>query len=361
MNLDGGRAAKVFVNEILDFDGATHDLLANAGVELTFGRAMWDDPGRAMTEAELIEACRDADAVMGSSRDRYTRGLYEACPRLRIVSKYGIGTERIDVAAATDLGVLVGNTPVRENYTEVSEHTVALMLAAVRRLRQVEAHMRSGGWRGPDSTVGSLDGKTIGLIGLGRIAREVVRRLSGWDVEVIATDPYVAAEEASRLGVQLVGLNELLARADVISPHVVITDETHRILGRNAFERMKPGAVVVNTSRGQAIDEDALLWALDQGIVAGAALDVFDPEPPALPGALLAHPDVLVTPHVAGFTHRTIGAIVRAATTNLLAALRGEVPPHLKNPEAVAAWQTRFPQPVLPAEGQVTVTGGRSV
>jgi D-3-phosphoglycerate dehydrogenase len=341
-----GRAPRVFINEILDFDGTTHRELERAGVCVTYGREMWNDPARVMSEAQLIEACRDADAVMGSSRDRFTRGLFEACPRLRIVSKYGIGTERIDVAAATDLGLLVGNTPVRENYTEVSEHTVALMLASTRRLRQVEAHMRAGAWRGPDSKVGSLDGKVIGLIGCGRIAREVVRRLSGWDVEILTADPYIE-DGLIPAGVELVTLDRLLERADVISPHVVITQETHQVLNRAAFERMKPGVVIVNTSRGQAIEESALLWALGAGIVAGAALDVFDPEPPALDGGLLRHPDVIVTPHVAGFTARTVGAIVRAATDNLLAALRGEAPPNIKNPEALEAWSGRFPEPVL--------------
>jgi D-3-phosphoglycerate dehydrogenase len=341
-----GRAPKVFINEILDFDGTTHRELERAGVTVTYGREMWNEPERVMSEAELIEACVDADAVMGSSRDCFTRGLFEACPRLRIVSKYGIGTERIDVAAASDLGLLVGNTPVRENYTEVSEHTVALMLASVRRLRQVEAHMRAGAWRGPDSKVGSLDGKVIGLIGFGRIAREVVRRLAGWDVQIVTHDPYV--EKATiPPGVELVELDELLVRADVISPHVVITDETRQVLNRAAFERMKPGVLVVNTSRGQAIEERALLWALDAGIVAGAALDVFDPEPPDLDGGLLRHPDVIVTPHVAGFTARTVGAIVQAATENLLAALRGEVPSNIKNPEAIEAWSRRFPERVL--------------
>jgi D-3-phosphoglycerate dehydrogenase len=340
-------APKVYINEILDFEGTTHRELEAVGVKVSYGRAMWDEPSRAMTEAELIMACQEADAVMGSSRDHFTRGLFEACPRLRIISKYGIGTERIDVNAATELGLLVANTPVRENYTEVSEHTVALMLAAVRRLRQVEAHMRGGGWRGPESAVGSLDGKVIGLIGFGRIARQVVRRLSGWDVEILATDPYVDVAIAAELDVELVALEELLERADVISPHVVINDETYKILDRAAFERMKPAAMIVNTSRGQAIDESALLWALEAGIVAGAALDVFDPEPPLLDGRLLRHPDVLVTPHVAGFTARTVTAIVRAATDNLLAALRGELPPNLKNPEAAVAWGARFPDPVL--------------
>jgi D-3-phosphoglycerate dehydrogenase len=340
-------APRVYINEILDFDGGTHRELEALGIEVACGREMWDEPERVMSEAELIERCRDVDAVMGSSRDRFTRGLLEACPRLRIVSKYGIGTERIDVAAATELGVLVGNTPVPENYTEVSEHTVAMMLAAVRRLRQTEAHMRAGGWRGPETRVGSLDGKVIGLIGFGRIARQVVRRLAGWEVEVLACDPFVEAADIAAAGATKVELEELLERADVVSPHVVIDARSHQILGREAFARMKPGAVVVNTSRGQAIDEDALLWALGEGIVAGAALDVFDPEPPDLEGRLLAHPDVIVTPHVAGFTVRTTTAIVVAAAANLLAALRGEVPPALKNPEAVDAWRARFPEPVL--------------
>lgn len=343
-------APKVYVNEILDFDGDTHRELEALGIELSYGREMWDEPDRVMGEEELIEHCRDADAVMGSSRDRFTRGFYEACPKLRIVSKYGIGTERIDVAAATELGVLVGNTPVPENYTEVSEHTVTMMLAALRRLRQTEVHMRAGGWRGPETRVGSLDGRVVGLIGFGRIARQVVRRLAGWEVEVLTFDPFVEAEEAAAAGATKVELEELLERADVVSPHVVINEQTHQILGRDAFKRLKPGAIVVNTSRGQAIDEEALLRALGEGIVAGAALDVFDPEPPDLEGPLLSHPDVIVTPHVAGFTLRTTTAIVRAAAANLVAALRSELPPDLKNPEAAERWRARFPEPVLAPE-----------
>lgn len=333
---------RVYINEVLDFTGESHRLLADAGVEVIYGRSMWQDPDRPMTEQELIESCREVDAVMGASRDRYTRRFMESCPRLRIISKYGIGTEKIDTEAATELGILVGHTPVPQNYESVAEHAISLMLALLRRHKQLERFLKQGGWRGPETIVEDLAGKTVGLIGLGRIGNEVARRLRNWDVRLMAYDPYCDPSVASQYEVELVRLDDLLQAADIVTVHVVVTPETRRMLNERSLGMMKRTAYLVNTSRGEVIDEAALYRALVQGRLAGAALDVFDPEPPARSSPLLELDNVVVSPHVAGFSLRSLQAISIAASENVLAALRNEVPRFIKNPEAIPRWRERL-------------------
>lgn len=322
-------APYVFINEPLDMTGTTHRMLEAEGLRLGYGRPMWQDAQREMSDAELIEACADADAVMGSSRERYTRAFMEGCPRLALISKYGIGTERIDVDAATELGIIVTHTPVAENYRSVAEHAIALALSVLRRLGPLQRHVERGGWRGPDTIVEGLDGKTVGLIGYGRIGREVANRLAGWGVELIAHDPYLEPADAS---VELVELDALLERSDVVSLHTVVSPETRGMLGTAEFERMKPTAVVVNTSRGALIHEAALIEALNDGAIAGAGLDVLEPEPPGRDNPLLEMDNVVLSPHTAGFTASTIAAIVECGAANLLAGLRGQRPQFVKNP-----------------------------
>lgn len=329
---------RVFINEVVDFTGETHALLQDT-CEVTFGRAMWDTPGRSMSEDELIAACADVDAVMGSSRDRYTRRLLESCPRLQIVSKYGTGVDRIDVVAATELGILVGHTPIVEGSESVAEHAVALTLALLRRIPSTQQHLLEGGWRGPDTGIETLRGKTVGLIGFGRIGRAVSRLFSALGTKVISYDPYVDTSEAAQLGVDFLPMDELLAASHVVSVHVIATDGTYKLLDEHAFARMPTGGYVVNTSRGTVIDQRALYEALDSKHLAGAALDVFDPEPPDRSNPLLHLPNVIVTPHVAGFAG--VIQIARAATNNTLAALSGDLPPYLRNPGAVQRWRER--------------------
>lgn len=324
--------ARVFISEQLDISGETHSLLEAHGIEVRLGRAMWDRPHDAMTDDELIEACQGVDVVMGASRDRFTRRLMEECPGLVLISKYGIGTERIEVDAATELGVLVSNTPVPENYNAVAEHTIALTLALLRRLKSLESHVHRGGWRGPDTIVDSLEGLTVGLLGLGRIAGSVARRLAGWGARLIAYDPYVEQLLAAQLGVELVSFVTLLEHADVLTLHTVVTSETRGVIDAEALARMKPTAFLVNTSRGELVDELALAAALREGRLGGAGLDVTNPEPPALDNELLAFDNVIVSPHTAGWTARTIAAIARAGAENILAVAEGRPPVFLKNP-----------------------------
>lgn len=341
--MNGARRPVVVINEVLDVTGESHALLEQY-CDVRYGRSTWDDPHRSMSTDELVEACSDADAVVGASRDRFTRSLVERCPRLQIVSKYGIGTERIDVAAATEHGVLVGYTPVAENYESVAEYTVALALALTRRLRQTEEHLRQGGWRGPDVVTSQLYGKTVGLVGYGRVARAVAARLDGFGVRLVAHDPHV---EQSTVEVPLLPLPELLETADIVSVHAVSTPETEGLLGSGELRRMKQEAYLINTSRGTVVDHEALLDVLRDGRLAGVALDVFHPEPPDVAGELFACRRVLATPHVAGYARETLAAICLAAAKNVLAALSGGLPPMLRNPEATDNWRRARRRPVL--------------
>ncbi len=336
------RLGRLVIVEPLDLTGATHERLERAGCEVVLGRAMWDEPDRSYTPAELVDLCRGANAVMGASRERYGREFFEGMPDLVVLSKYGIGTERIDVAAATELGILVTHTPVDENVKAVAEHTVALMLALLRRLRAMEDILRDGGWRGPATIVDDLRGKVVGIVGFGRIGQQVRRLLDAWGVEFVATDPYADLNIARAVDVPLVSLHDLLERADVVTVHLTATAETRGMIGRQQLAWMKPTAYLVNTSRGDVIDEEALSEALANGRLAAAALDVFEKEPPNLTRPLFSLPNVVATPHVAGFSREVIAAIAQAGCDNVLAALRGERPRHVRNPEVLAQWRGRL-------------------
>lgn len=338
-----GRLAgqRVVIAEIMDTQGRSHDRLEESGLDLVYGRDVSELADHPMTEDELVRLCNGAKGIIVGSGIRVTDSLLEALPDLHVVSKYGIGTEKIDVEAATRRGVLITNTPVAGNLHSVAEHTIMLMLAALRRLPEMEQHLRRGGWRGPDTVVAALRGKTVGLLGMGRIGRQVAARLSGWETEILGYDPYVNQQEVADLEAEMVELDELLRRSDVISCHMTVTESSMKILNAQTLALTKPTTVIVNTGRGELIDEDALLDALEAGTIGAAALDVFDPEPPSPHNPLLAHPAVIATPHLAGYSQQSLDEIVALATDNLLAALRGEEPPSMKNPEALDAWRAR--------------------
>jgi len=326
---------RVFVSEPMDLSGKTYEGLEAKGIEVRLGRPIYDRPQEAMSEEDLIEACRDVQAVMGASRDRFTRGLFEACPDLVMVSKYGIGTERIDVEDATELGVIVSNTPVPENYHSVAEHTITMALTLQRRLKELEPHVRAGKWRGPDTILTSMEGQTVGLVGLGRIGQGVATRLSHWGVRLVAYDPYLDAAVAAELGVELVDLDRLLREADLIALTTVVTEETRGMIDAAALAKVKKTAILVNTSRGALVDEAALIATLEEGRLAAAGLDVTEPEPPALDNPLRSMPNVIISPHTAGWTAQTIAAIARCAADNILAVAAGSAPLFAKNPDVL--------------------------
>jgi D-3-phosphoglycerate dehydrogenase len=284
----------------------------------------------------------DVHAIIATPREEYGPEVFEAARQLRIIASAVIGTEQIDVDAATEHGIVVAHGAVPENYLGVSEAVVLLALALVRRLKEKERDLRSGQWRSSDPGY-MLWHRTIGLVGLGRVGVGVAERLQGWGVRMIAHDPYVAPNLAARLGVELMDLDTLLREADVVSLHVSLTAETHHLIGERELKLMKPTAYLLNTSRGEAVDEEALARALQAGQIAGAAIDVWHREPPLPDHPLLGFDDnVILTPHNLAHSHECYDALAHAAVENTLRGLRGEEPLYVKNPAVLPHWRERL-------------------
>lgn len=274
-------------------------------------------------------------ALIASSLVSYDGALMDTLPNLRMIARTGIGYDNVNLADATARGIVVTNTP--DGPTEsTAEHTVAMLLALAKRLKQGDANMAAGKW-GP--RVGTIIGvevkdKTLGLVGLGRIGRRVANicRL-GLEMRVIAYDPFVSAEQGAALGVEMSDLDSVVRRADFLSVHVPATPETYHLINQERIATMKDGAFVLNMARGPLVDEAALLAAVDSGKLMGAGLDVFDPEPPALASRLRNHPLILVTPHTAGLTIEGRERVEIMAVERVLTFFRGETPPDVVNRE----------------------------
>jgi glyoxylate reductase len=282
----------------------------------------------------LLEGCDGAitlltDQIDGSVLDRH--------PSLRVISNFAVGYDNIDVPAATERGVLVCNTPeVLTNAT--ADHTWALLLAAARRIPESIAYVRDGKWKtwGPLLLLGrEVSGATIGIVGLGRIGKEVAKRARGFDMRVLAFDPFEDAAFAREYGVSYVPLEQLLAESDFVTLHVALTPDTQHLIGAAELDRMKPTAILVNASRGPVVDTDALIDALRNGSILGAALDVTDPEPLPADHPLVNMTNCIVVPHTASATVQTRDRMAELAAQNLLAGLRGERPPAAVNADDV--------------------------
>lgn len=329
-----------------DESGDSHRRLAGAGCEVVVGDAGIDTD-------ELLELAGDADALMGASF-RCTvmdRAFLAALPRLRIVSKYTIGVDDIDVDAATGLGILVGFCPTEANWGGVAEGALAFMLALLKKVRERDRHVKAGGWRDPGLRgvyLGAREdgyaGITVGIVGLGRIGSRVADLLAPWRVRVLACDPYVDAARFRRCRAAPVDLDTLLAESDVVTLHCSLTAETRLLIAARELARMKPSAVLINTARGPLIDVDALCDALAADRLAAAALDVLPEEPPPGGARVLGLGDrVLLCPHMAAANDGgTLHAAIPWATDATLRALRGELPVHVYNREAADAWLARF-------------------
>jgi D-3-phosphoglycerate dehydrogenase len=317
------------------------DPLRDAGHDVIIGRPL-DEPGRKVyTEAELIEAARGVDVMLASHLETISRGVIEAAPGLRLVIVPFIGTDKIDLGTASKLGVLVANSPTPENFIAVAEATIGLILMLLKRIKHNEARLRRGEWAQRQDRGEFLFGKTVGLVGLGRVGSHVARRLVNWDVRLLAADPYVSADHAKALGVPLVDLATLLAESDVVSLHAPLTDETRGLIGEKELRRMKPTALLVNTARGEMADEEAVARALGEGWIAGAAIDAFVKEPLG-PGNPLRDVDperLILTPHNVSHSEAGRRANLRLALEQILAAARGEAPAHCVNPDAIPRWR----------------------
>jgi D-3-phosphoglycerate dehydrogenase len=271
-------------------------------------------------------------AVVGAAP--YDASVMTRAPALLVIARTGIGYDAVDVDAATRLGIAVCNTPDGPT-TSTAEHAVMLMLMAAKKVKPAEAALREGTaatYYGRHAGM-ELDGKTLGLIGFGRIARRVARIAGGFGMSIITFDPFLAADAVPSGVVRAATLEELLGTADVVSVHVPLTPASRGMFGADQFAAMRPGAVFVNTARGGLVDDDALLDALERGHLVGAGLDVTTPEPLPADHPLLARDDVVVTPHVASATVDGKARVFRAAFRQAVDVVEGRRPEHLVNPE----------------------------
>lgn len=279
------------------------DGLEKTGVDLLraeSGLAVDERP--ALSPAELADAISDCEALVVRSKTRVTGDLLDRASRLRVVARAGTGVDNIDVAAATRRGVVVMNAAAGNTVT-TAEHTLAMLLALARQIPQADSCLKSGRWEKNRFVGVELMGKTLGVIGVGRIGLAVAERARAFGMEVIGYDPYFTSEAAGELTVEMTSLDDLLSRSDFITLHTPLTEETRGVLGRAAFEKMKPGARVVNCARGGLVDEAALVEAIREGRVAGAALDVFEHEPLPPDSPILGVDRIIVTPHLGASTH----------------------------------------------------------
>jgi D-3-phosphoglycerate dehydrogenase len=292
--------------------------------------------GNCRTPQEAAALAADADAVI-TNRCPINREVIAHLNRCRIIVRYGVGVDNVDIAAATEKGIIVCNVP-DYSVNEVATHAVALLLCCWRKVHVGDAGLKRSEWQNyrTIAPVHRTIGKTVGLFGFGRIARRVAELLYPFGFRPIAFDPYVPDEEMLLHGTEKVEFAALLERSDAISVHAPLTDETRGIFNRDAFARMKRGIVFVNTARGGLVDEAALLWALDEGIVAAAGLDVFVNEPHPDP-RLVRHPKVIATPHWAWYSEEALWELRRKVAEQVVQALKGERPTYALNFEAVMA------------------------
>ena len=343
---------KVLIFAPVDETGESDEKLKNAGCELVLGEASWHNP-QGDNEDQMRRMAQGAVALKGTSirSSPISRKIIECSPDLRIIAKYTIGVDDVDVAAATENGVLVTHSPTESNWGGVAEGTMTMMLSALKKTRERDQAMKQGLWR--DSNLqGTYLGRrqdgwpgiTVGIIGLGRIGSRLADLLVPWRVRVIAYDPHVELAKFVHHNVERVDLETLLATSDVVTLHVTLTSETRHMIRAEHFAQMKPTALFINTARGWCVSEDDLFDAVDKDIIAGAAIDVFEDEPLDPQSPILGLGDkVLLSPHMIS-SNRGSGILpgVEWATRSVLSALSGEVPDNVYNKDVIPKWRERF-------------------
>lgn len=295
---------------------------------------------------ELAAEIADADGVIVRSATKITADLIEKAPRLRVIGRAGVGVDNIDVGAATEKGVVVMNAPDGNTIT-TAEHAIALLISLARNIPQAYATLRGGTWDKKRFVGVELNGKTLGVIGLGRIGKHVAQVARGFGMNVVGFDPFISDDQAKELGIETGTLDDVFVRSDFITIHTPVTDETRGMIGREAFSKMKEGVRIVNCARGGLVDEEALLEAIGSGKVAGAALDVYSVEP--LPGdsPLLANDKIITTPHLgASTTEAQDGVAVTVAEQMRDYLLYGELR-NAVNAPSLAASELQVLQPYI--------------
>ncbi|WP_031461282.1 phosphoglycerate dehydrogenase [Chloroflexus sp. MS-G] len=294
----------------------------------------------------LLSVIGEYDALVVRSATKVTAEVIAAGERLRVIGRAGTGVDNIDVEAATRRGIIVVNAPASNNVA-VAELTIGLLLCLARRIPQAHASVQSGRWARNEFVGWEVRGKTLGLVGLGRIGSEVARRARAMEMEVLAYDPVVSFDRAEQLGVALVTLDELVQRSDVISLHVPLIESTRNMFDHHRIMQMKRGAYLINASRGGIVDEAALVEALNSGHLAGAALDVYAQEPPPADSPLLGHPKVITVPHIGASTAEAQLSAGTEMAEGVVIALSGGTPRYAVNAPFVAPEAWNILQPYL--------------
>jgi phosphoglycerate dehydrogenase-like enzyme len=347
--------AKVLVFAPADPTGEAHKMLTDAGCELVLGKANWSTP-QGDDETEVAKMAEGCQAMMGTSirSTPITQKIMQASKDLRIVAKFTIGVDDVDVDAATELGILVTHGPAESNWGGVAEGTITNMLTLLKKVRERDRYLKTTtGWRDltmQGTYVGRREsdgypGIVIGIIGLGRIGSRVARLMRPWGMRMIGYDPYVPDSKFAEFGVErMANLETLLRQSDVVTLHVVLTKETRHMIGGPQLAMMKPTAILINTSRGFCVDEKAVAEALQQDRIAGAALDVFEYEPIPADSPFRKMDDrVLISAHMVSSNHGSgLKPGLLWGTRSVLTALRGQVPDNVYNKEVIAQWQSRF-------------------
>ncbi|MFN3974849.1 MAG: C-terminal binding protein [Dehalococcoidia bacterium] len=300
-------------------------VLASIGAELATAP-------RPQSEEEVVRHAQDADAIIAVSGP-FTRRVFQGLRRCKVVVRTGVGVDTVDIPAATEAGIAIVNVP--DLWTrEVATHAMAMLLALVRKLKSLDLAVREGRWRTAiEAPFQHLYGQTLGIVGLGRIGRAFARRARGFEFRLIACDPYIPRSVFEQEGVEPVSFQDLLRQADFVSIHTPLTPETRHMFNETALRLMKPTALLVNTARGGVVDEKALIRALQEGWIAGAALDVLEQEPPSPDNPLLRMENVLLSPHAAYYSDRAVAGLPRRCAEEVARVLQGRLPLHLVNPE----------------------------
>ena len=301
-----------------------HDPQLKTELEAAVGEVVYNPYGRSLTSFEVRELLADCDGYI-AGLDVVDRAALESADRLRVIARYGVGVDRIDLETAREKGIVVTNTP-GANSASVAELTIGLMLSLARMIPLANQQTKAG--KGARMEGVSLEGKVVGLLGLGAIGKRVARRLQGFECTVLTYDPAVDAGTAQEVGAKLCPQEEVIALSDFLSLHVPLLPETRGMVDASFLERMKPGAFFVNTARGGLVDEAALLAALQSGHLGGAALDAFAQEPPAADNPLFALSQVIATPHMGAHADGAINAMGWGALRDCLAVLRAGEPAH---------------------------------
>ena len=301
---------------------AKNDPRLKTDLEALVGEVIYNPTGKPLASADLARLLPGVDGFI-AGLDGIDRAALQAADQLKVIARYGVGLDNVDLAAAREKGIVITITP-GANSVSVAELTVGLLLSLARSIPEAANAVRKGEW--PRLNGLTLEGKVVGLFGLGAIGKQVARRLSGFDCRLLAYDPVPDAEFAARHAVKLLPLEEVLSQADFVSLHMPLLPETRGLVNAKFIQMMKPGAYLINTARGELVDETALATAIKEKRLRGAALDVFSQEPPSRDNPLLSLPEIIVTPHCASHTDGATDAMGWMALHDCLAVLRGEPP-----------------------------------